>query len=111
MTCASSDRDDSFAKTFEQARIGTFLRERQNRLRPVRRVAGIPVRAYLISTGQEWEYGDPKYEALFPDPPPDSADGLLMTLFFRAADACSQCGGNCLRTGSGSIAIRVDHEC
>jgi len=34
------------------------------------------VRAYLISTGQEWEYGDPKYEDLFPDPAPDSADGF-----------------------------------
>jgi hypothetical protein len=33
------------------------------------------------------------------------------TLFFRAADACRQFGSNCLRTGSGSIAISVDHEC
>jgi len=27
------------------------------------------VRAFLISTGQEWEHGDPTYEDLFPEPP------------------------------------------
>lgn len=30
------------------------------------------VRSYLISTGQEWEHADPKYEDLFPEPPRDA---------------------------------------
>ena len=39
------------------------------------------------------------------------SDMLVGRPFFRAADACRHCGSNCLRTGSGSVAIRVDHEC
>jgi hypothetical protein len=71
------------ARDTPQCRAGSTLAFTQPGA-PMIRICSLQFRARFaqdrrsaeISTGQEWEYGDPKYEDLFPDPRPDSADGF-----------------------------------